>query len=141
MTSVKCRERREFLKRYDEVTRMLGVEQPARWLFQALDLEPIGWWRKDLAEGAGISRGNMDGKIDRNIEAGYLYVKSRKIYISDAGSRVLSQVEQQTTQIVLGNQRGFTDDLIRHFRDLPRNTIDPRARTIRYERRINPIFE
>lgn len=128
----------KFLYRYEEATRRLGVNPLTRQIFRTLMFDQgITWNVKRLAERFGRSRPTVREIVDRNVEGGYMLKKRTEIYISDRGLEIFEWVNRETCNIAMGEQAGFTEELIRHFRDLGLPIIDPDVATISFPNDLN----
>jgi len=128
----------KFLYRYEEASRLLGVNPLARQIFRTLLFDREKPWNMtSLAERLGHSRPTVRALVARNVEGGYMLRVGSRISISDRGSEVLKWVHDETCEIALGHQTGFTEELIRLFRDMSLPEVNPDAATIRFQNDLN----
>ncbi len=128
-----------FLYRYEEASRILGVNPLARQVFRTLLFDHSQEWNiTQLADRFGHSRPTVGDLINRNISGGYLSRgEHNKLSVTDEGSRVLEWVHEETCEIALGHQAGFSEELIRLFRELDIPEVSPQASTIRFQNDLN----
>jgi AraC-like DNA-binding protein len=128
----------EFQYRYERATRLLGVDPLARQIFRTLYFEPDERWNvSKLAERFDCSRGTVRPIVARNVRAGYMSKRNRHICMSDEGFRVLLWVHSETFDIAIGERVGFSEELIRLFRDVGLLSVSPESRTICFPRKLN----
>ncbi len=98
----------------------------------------IEWNVTKLAERFGRSRPTVRAIVERNIAGGYMQRDEKnRITISDKGSEILRWVHGETCKIAMGEQVGYSEELIRHFRELPVPIVDPEAATICFQNDLN----
>lgn len=110
----------------------------ARQIFRTLVFDAdIEWNISKLAERFGYSRPKVREVVNRNVEGGYMLREKTRILISEKGSEILYWVHGETCKIALGEQVGFSEELIRHFTSLPLPIVDARAATISFQNDLN----
>ena len=128
----------KYLYRYDEATRVLGVDPLARQIYRTLLFEPESTWNVTrLSEKFRHSRPKIREIVTRNEGGGYMLRADSNIYISDKGSQTLRWVHTETSDIAMGRRVGFSEELIRLYRDLNLLGTDPLASTISFQNDIN----
>lgn len=128
----------QFMYRYDEATRLLGVDPLARMIFRTLLFDPRDTWNQTtLAEHFARSRPTIKKIVDRNIAGGYLKRLNNHLAVTDSGKEVLFWVHQETVDIAMGERIGFSESLIRLFRGVGLPYISPEASTICFPNDLN----
>lgn len=116
----------------------MGVNPLARQIFRTLKYDKsIEWNVSTLSERFGHSRTKIREITSRNVSGGYMYRSYRKIGISDKGLQVLQWANDETCEIAMGLQVGFTEELIRHYREVGSLGVDAEASTISFPNDIN----
>lgn len=125
--------------RYEYATRIFGVNLNARAILRVMMLHEGVWRVSPLAQITGIARSTVQSTLDRNIGVGLIARSEAGYSITGKGRGAVLRIHRETISIVMGEQEGFSAELIGYFRYAPILAKNPESGKILFPKNLREI--
>lgn len=119
--------------RYDRASLSLGVSETIRSVYWVLLHTETSWNVSGLVEMSGRSRASVHRVMVRAVQRKHVKERDGMYCLTRLGVWVVLRLHRETQQVALGQRRGFSQKIIKEFRDMGGKKVRAEAATISFK--------